>query len=150
MRENTPKSSWPLFLPPCLLSRISPSYHPSISEFPLCNSFCCFCAGQQGWSSQKGWHRDMERNVWPKDKSSMKPSVSLLGFAFASAVRRRRPLSAYQSVDSAWLCFLSSRFQRETWGAHFPPSHSQGDSWSNRKSKDVAGGQGHPLLHTLQ
>lgn len=146
MRENGPKSSQLPFLTPCLPSRISPSCHPSISGispghgFPLCNSLCCFCVGQQGWSSQKGCLRDMERNVWPKDKSCMKPSGSLLGFAFPSAVRLPRPLSGYQSVYSAWHCFLSSHFQRETWGVHFPPPHSHGDSWSDRKWKDIAGG----------
>lgn len=100
----------------------------------------------RGGSSQKGWLRDLERNVWQKDKSCMKPSVSLLGFAFPSAVCLPRPLSGYQSVDSAWHCFLSSHFQRDTWGARFSPPHSHRDSWSNQKWKDIAGWGGTPCF----
>lgn len=140
-----PRASFLSSLPASRLAPLHPIIPLFISGvwpghgFPLCNSFCCFCAGQQGWSSQRVRLRDMERNVWAKDKSCMKPSVSLLSVAFPSAVRFPRRLSGYQRVYSTWWRFLASHFQRETWGARFPPPHSHGDSWSNRKWKDVAG-----------
>lgn len=76
-----------------------------------------------------------ERHVREKEHalpaSCIEPSVSLLSSAVPSTVCPLHPLSSYQSVYSAWHCFLSPHFQRETPGAECDLLHSHGDSGSN-------------------
>lgn len=103
MRVNGPKAASFLFslLVSCLTFL---SFHPSISECLLvvgslrATASVVSVLDSRGGSGQKGWLRDLERNVRQKDKSCMKPSVSLLGFAFPSAVCLPRPLPGYRSV----------------------------------------------------
>lgn len=98
-------------VPPRLPAFLSHPLIPSVS-FCLVLLFLSSTAGE----NQQGGVREIEGNVWEKQHTSiwMYKAISVpVKPCHPSAVCPPHPLSSYQSVYSAWHCFLSPRFQRE-------------------------------------
>lgn len=125
---------------PCLVSS-SPlpniTISCAVSKFLSGFNSSCFRSSTAG-ERQPGGVRDIEGNVRVKEHflpvCCIKPSVSLL----SSAVCPPHPLSSYQSVYSAWHCFLSPQLQRKN--SECDSLHSLEDSGSNPENEKTSWG----------
>lgn len=106
------------------------SSHPPCLVREFLSNFCRFLPRQQGEAAKSG-ERHGEERVREGTLSSSQSYKAISVPVKPCAVCPPHPLSSYQSVYSAWHCFLSPHFQRETQGAESDSLRSLEDSGSS-------------------